>query len=454
MTVFKKAFRYYYWLIFEFLKKHLRLITLSFVLSFVIIIAIISFSPYIQTLFLTQKEIIGLIGDYDYNTIPDEVTNKISNGLLYINEKGELVPAIASTWEVTKDGKEYRFHIRDGLIWSNGKKFNAYDIRYNFKDIETKVIDDKTIYFILDKPLSIFPTYLKKPILEFPLVGIAGLYKVGRAKLRYGSIVELSLSPNKRDLPFIVYKFYRTESDLISAYKTGDINQMIISKKSVADIFQKWKNSTVSKSIDYTRLLTLFFNFDNQLLKQKSIRQAMIMAIDKSKFKDFGEIALGPITPISWAYSLELKNSLYDRFAAEKVLKKSDAATESATLNFFTYYDYLSDAEPIAKTLMDAGLSINLKLISSEKPNDFDLLLAFWNVPTDPDQYFFWHSTQSQGNLGNYKNVKIDKLLEDGRNTSVIDERKKLYLEFQKVIADDPPAIFFYFPYVYTIKRK
>ncbi|MBI4225488.1 ABC transporter substrate-binding protein [Candidatus Roizmanbacteria bacterium] len=454
MTISKKTFRYYYWLTIEFIKKHLKIILLSFLLSFIIIISLISFSPYIQTLLLTKKDIIGLVGDYDLNTIPDEVTNKISNGLLFINEKGEFVPAVASTWETSDDGKEYRFHIRDGLIWSNGKKFSAYDIPYQFKDIETKVIDDKTIYFRLKNSLPIFPTYLKKPIIRSPLVGVAGLYKVDRIKSRFGSIVELSLSPNKKDLPFIVYKFYKSETELVNAYKSSKINQMIISKKSLADIFQKWKNTSVIKSVDYTRLLTLFFNLSNQILKQKEVRQAMTQAIDKSQFRDLGEIALGPITPISWAYSLNLKNPVFDQSAAEKNLKKTISSSESAQLNFFSYYDYLNYAEQIAQNLKDVGLTLNLKLLSSDKPNNFDLFLAFWNVPPDPDQYFFWHSTQSQGNLGGYKNLKIDKLLEDGRNTSSLEERKKFYEEFQKILADDPPAVFLYFPYVYTIKRK
>ncbi len=452
--IFKKTLRYYYWLLVEFVKKNLRIILLSFFLSFILIISIISFSPYIQTIFLTRKDVIGLIGEFDLNNIPEEVTTKISNGLLFIDEKGQWTPAIASTWEALKAGKEYRFHIRDGLIWSDGKEFNTADITYQFKDVETNIIDSKTIHFKLQKPLPIFPTFLKKPIIRYPLVGIAGLYKVDKIKSRYGTIQEISLSPNKRDLPFILYKFYRSESDLINAYKRGEINQMTIIKKNVADIFKSWKNSTVTKAVDYTRLLTLFFNLKNQLLLQKEVRQATRMAINDNKFHEFGEVALGSIPPVSWAYNTNLKISLFDQVAAEKIFKKSNTSSGEAEMNFFTYYDYLNDAEEIINDLKRAGLNINLKIISSEKPEDFDLLLAFWNVPLDPDQYFFWHSTQSQGNLGNYKNVKVDKLLEDGRNTGNVEERKKYYLEFQRVITDDPPAIFLYFPYVYTIKRK
>ncbi len=450
----KKTIRYYYWLALEFIKKHLRIILLSFLLSFIVIISFISFSPYIETFLFSKKNIVGIVGEYDFNNLPDEVISKISNGLLFINEKGEFVPALASTWEVSDKGKEYRFHLRDGLIWSDGKKFRAYDIVYQFKDITTKVLDDKTIYFKLAKPLPVFPTYLKKPITKYPLVGVAGLYKVDNMITKYGNITEVSLSPNKNDTPILQYKFFRTESELINAYKRGEINEMKITKKSLADVFKTWKNSVVTKTVDYTRLLTLFFNFNNEFLKQKEIRQTLLLAVERSKFEEFGELALGPIAPNSWAYNGNLKTPIFDRTAAEKTFKKETGATSSAQLNFYTYYDYLNYAEQITNDLKASGLDINLKLLSSERPDNFDLFLAFWNVPADPDQYFFWHSTQTQGNLGSYKNVKIDKLLEDGRNTNSLAEREKIYLEYQRVIVDDPPADFLYFPYVYTIKRK
>jgi peptide/nickel transport system substrate-binding protein len=74
-------------------------------------------------------------------------------------------------------------------------------------------------------------------------------------------------------------------------------------------------------------------------------------------------------------------------------------------------------------------------------------------MPKDPDQYMLWHSSQ-QNNISNYKNLRIDKLLEDGRQTQDQDQRVKLYEDFQKYLLDDPPATFLYFPYVYDIKRK
>lgn len=449
-----KTIRYYYWLIGEFAKKNIRLIILSFLVSFIGIIGLISASPYINEFLPTRKEIIGYIGKYDMSNLPEEITSRITNGLVYLNEKGEIIPTLASSWEIVNQGKEYRFHLKNQLLWSDGKKFSAYDVSYQFKDVNKKIIDDKTIYFILKKPTPIFPTYLRAPILKYPLLGVAGLYKVSSFHMTYGTFNEIVLEPNKKDLKTIIYKFYNNETQLINAYKLGEINRMVITKKTVADTFKTWKNTVVSKSVDYSRLLTVFFNNDREPLKDKEVRQAINESVDREQFKEYGELAAGPIPPTSWAYNPDIKNPLYDFEQSKKLLKKIGVASESATLSVATYYDYLPTADILDAQFKKVGIRTDLEIISYEKPSDFELLLAYWKVPSDPDQYYFWHSTQTIGNIGNYKNVKIDKFLEDGRSTIDVKERKKIYYDYQKNIIDDPPAIFLYYPYVYTIRRK
>ena len=81
-----KFFRYYYWLVLEFFKKHSRLMVVSFFISFIAIIGFLSVSPFIRTA-LTQEETIGLVGNYSVNNPPEEIVNKISHGLVTATEK-------------------------------------------------------------------------------------------------------------------------------------------------------------------------------------------------------------------------------------------------------------------------------------------------------------------------------------------------------------------------------
>jgi len=456
MQLPKKTLRYYYWLISAFIKKNLKMLILSFFLTFVFVIAFISISPYIQTLFLTKTTIIGLVGKYNYANLPEEITNKISNGLTYVNEKGEIIPALASSWEVSSDNKIYTFHLKNNLLWNNGKKFVAKEMTYKFKDIQTKVLSDTAVRFTLKNTLGIFPAFLTRPVIEYPLNGVAGMYKADKIKTKNEVIKEIYLSPNQKGLSAIIYKFYNDEKQLISAYKLGEINEFRTNKKSQAEIFKQRKNTTVSESVDYSKLMTLFFNISSPQLKSKDVRQALVSAIDPKLFADLGEVAIGSIPPNSWAYNIKLKNTVYDKDEAEKVLKKNIEQDKKTQFAISTYYDYSDIAESIAKEYKNIGFPAEVNYQTYDL-GQFDLFLAYWNVPTDPDQYYYWHTTQTPpkgGNIANYTNVKIDQLLEDGRNTMDKNQRKAIYYDFQRRIVDDPPAAFLYYPYVYTIKRK
>ncbi|MCS7092795.1 MAG: peptide-binding protein, partial [Patescibacteria group bacterium] len=78
---------------------------------------------------------------------------------------------------------------------------------------------------------------------------------------------------------------------------------------------------------------------------------------------------------------------------------------------------------------------------------------AIYDIPLDPDQYSLWHSMQTESNISKYANPRIDKLLEDGRVTIDIQERKKIYLDFQRFLLEDAPCVFLYHPEYYSIVR-
>jgi len=86
-------------------------------------------------------------------------------------------------------------------------------------------------------------------------------------------------------------------------------------------------------------------------------------------------------------------------------------------------------------------------------PTDYQLFLTIWEPPIDPDQYVFWHQTQQQGNFRKLKNVKIDKLLEDGRNELSRTKRKQVYDKFQEVMVEEVPAVFLIYPDRFLIER-
>ena len=61
------------------------------------------------------------------------VLYQIYEGLLTYDKKGNLVPGVAESWEVSADGLTYTFKLRDNARWSNGEPVTAKDFVYSWK---------------------------------------------------------------------------------------------------------------------------------------------------------------------------------------------------------------------------------------------------------------------------------------------------------------------------------
>ncbi|HMN26728.1 MAG TPA: ABC transporter substrate-binding protein, partial [Caldilineaceae bacterium] len=53
------------------------------------------------------------------------VALQLYNSLLWVNDEGQLAPALAERWEVAADGKAYTFYLRHGVVFHNGEPFTA-----------------------------------------------------------------------------------------------------------------------------------------------------------------------------------------------------------------------------------------------------------------------------------------------------------------------------------------
>ena len=340
------------------------------------------------------------------------------------------------------------------MLLNNGKLFTARSVSFSFLDVKMQVIDDYTIHFQLTKPLAIFPLYLTKPIIVYPYIGVAGLYSVEKVRVKNEIIQEIVLSPNRKDVSPITYVFFPSEGEMITAYKRAKINEMSITNRTMANAFKSWSNSTVVKSVSYDKLLTLFYNTKNPLIKEKDFRNAIESAINYNAFAEVGELVNSSLPPSSWAYNAHLKKKETDVEFAKKTFKRMVSASDSAQFTFLTYYDYHDMADSISNDLRNAGLPIDVNFASYSTKPEFDFMLAYLTIPTDPDQYYYWHSTQNLAKLIGYTNLRVDKLLEVGRSTYKINDRKEAYIDMQKTMSDDPPALYLFYPYSYTVKRK
>ena len=62
----------------------------------------------------------------------------VYEGLVARNAKNQVVPSLAKSWEISKDGLKYTFNMRKGLVFSNGHKLTAKDAEWSFNELIAK----------------------------------------------------------------------------------------------------------------------------------------------------------------------------------------------------------------------------------------------------------------------------------------------------------------------------
>ncbi|MFI5241085.1 MAG: ABC transporter substrate-binding protein, partial [Microgenomates group bacterium] len=386
---------------------------------------------------------IGVTGRFTPSTLPNEILSLVSEGLTKVTPEGDVEPSIAKSWETPDKGKTWVFNIDTTKTWQDGKKVDSSTINYQFSDLTIERPNDHTIIFKLQNPYSPFASVVSKPIFKKGLLG-TGEYKVKKISVSGAYVSQLLLENSKKER--IVYKFYASEDRLKLAFRLGEIDEI----ESIINLspFDGWKNLNVTEKSDTGEYVALFYNTQDRYLSEKNLRQALSYAIDKDKLG--GKRALSPISETSWAYNPQVKPYAYDPEKAKKTVSDlPKELSEGMVINLATSPLLLTQAEKIAKDWEAAGVKTNVQ-VYTVIPNDYQALLAIFDMPEDPDQYSVWHSTQTSTNITKYSSPRIDKLLEDGRTELNLEERKKIYLDFQRFLVEDSPASFLYYPTTYT----
>lgn len=395
-----------------------------------------------------------MVGTYSLDTLPSSILSQVSSGLTSVDPNGKPIPNIAKSWKISNDNKAYLFNLKNDVFFTDGTNLTSDLISYNFSDVFIERPDKYTIIFKLKDIYAPFLVTASRPILKKGFVGV-GDYKITDIKINGNFVESVTLINRKNSGQTRSYHFYPSEEALKLGYMIGEVSQI----EGVTDLrfqghnFGNFSNSEIKKDVDYEKLVTIFYNTQDSVLSDKKIRNALSYAIPDSFA--YGERSNLPFSPFDWANQEGNFTSNQDFVHAKLLLSAgNNSASRSAVpkLEIKVFPKYKTVAENIAESWKKIGIETNIDVVNN-RPSIFQIFLGDFNVPPDPDQYSIWHSNQ-ENNITNYKNLRIDKLLEDGRKTVDINSRKKIYADFLKYFLDDSPASFLYFPYEYTVTRK
>lgn len=434
------------------------------------------------------------------NDIDTDLARLIFSGLVKW-KNGEIVPDLAESWQIEDGGKKYIFNLKKGIFWHNGRRFSSDDVIFTIEaiqnektksylkrsltNVKVKKIDDYQLVFSLEQPFSPFLTFLTFGIIQkhqwrkvsfenfttselnISPVGTGPFKLKNLVKNDDGKIKTIVLEKNKkyysRDpyLDKINFKFFENTEEAISALQTKKIDGLALITKSNGKNLPKIINSYELPLSSYT---AIFLNQENKSLTKK-IRSALAFSIDKKKIiEELGNVSDLNTAIVHPEFKEKVKEYNYSPSLANQKIKEdgwqkkgewfSDKKNRVFEINLVALDRPRSKkvGEMIKNFWEGIGIKVDLKILEKEnfeetiKRKKYDALLYSIIEGYDPDPFPLWHSSQMENgmNLANFKDVKLDSLLEKARMSFNKDERKKYYQEFQKVISEEIPAIFLY----------
>lgn len=452
MLVFRR--RLVFWIVREYVRKWGKRIVLFFfaslILSFLLWLAL---PNLISRIPVGRHESIGIVGAYTVQTLPDAVVSDLSYGLTIVGDDGIAKPGAATAWKIENSGKSYTFSIKKGVLFSDTTVLTADTIPYAFSEATIAKRDPYTVTYTLQSAFSPFLTRVSKPMLRKGLIGI-GAYKVKQVELNGDFVQSITLAKKSNPYETKKYRFFPTNDAIKVAFALGELSK---ASGLSDDLFQEtsfssYKNTIVEKTTSLDRLVTVFYNTRDSTVSSEKLRIGLTYALPDT-FPG-GRRHYTPFSPASWAFDTVANDRSQDLAHAKNLLSDARAETgaKGFTLTIKTLSKYQRTAEVVATSWEEAGVQTKIETVDSV-PDAYQVFLGDFLVENDPDQYTLWHKDQIN-NITGYSNLRIDKLLEDGRQTTSINERKQIYANFQKYFLADPPASFLYFPEEYTLIRK
>jgi peptide/nickel transport system substrate-binding protein len=246
------------------------------------------------------------------------------------------------------------------------------------------------------------------------------------------------------------------------------------------------------------RVYGAFFN-QNQMpiFTDKAVRKALNMVIDRKNIVDkvlfgFGTTLEGPLPDEFFATQKVEKKDVADSVStstiaeARKLLSKSGWILNKGT-NIFEKTEKVKKntvTKPLAFTIStpnvpelkevaeilqnqwkELGASVEVKLFELSdltsnviRPRKYDVLLFGQIIGRNPDLFAFWHSSQRNDpgyNIALYANSKVDKFLDEARQSRTQDAQMEVIKKIYNEINADTPAVFLYTPdYLYVVRKN
>jgi len=432
----------------------------------------------------------------------------IHSNLVRFDVEGDIVPDLAESWNVDSSGTVYRFRL-SRAAFSNGRSVSARDVLYSFRrllspdthsprwwvlkpllgaeDFHTGGSDDvpglategdSVVVLKLERPLAHMLALLAMPACGVPERESAE--RLGRDYGREpcgsgpwmldrwseGDEIRLKRNPHFRgettDAEFLEFRIIPESMTRVAEFEAGNLDILEIPRAELA----RWKDAEGTISREELRVVYIGLNNSRPPFSDVRVRRALNMAVDVSSIVDhvlFGAAirADGIVPPALRGGSKPPGSYEFNPTEARRLL------AEAGYPNGFRMQIWQREnpesgrvLESIQGYLSRVGVQVEIvtrewgafkQAVDNGVPDAF-YLDWFADYP-DVENFLFplFHSANigGGGNRARYSNATVDSLLELASACVESGERAKLYFEAERVIYNDAPWIFLWFPLKY-----
>ncbi len=381
------------------------------------------------------------------------IAAKLFNGLVKLNDNLDLIPDIADKWEISKGGLIYRFYLKKGVSFINGREVRAQDFKYSFERVlnpKTKspntwvfdkvegakefregtavgvagfsVRDDYTFEIKLKRPFSPFLSMLTMtPAYVIPKEDIdkgTGPFILKKWLHNRELIIETNENyfGGKAKIKGIVYKIIPEDLTAVTEFELGNLD-VISLPASAYSKFKKDKHWS-SRIISMRGLNTYYLGMNSSRppFDNANLRRAVSYAIDKKKiletyYENRGRLAQGPVPDLlrKWEIKEKSQGSMvkgqgekenfvinYDPQKAMEIIKREGMAGIKVKMYVSADQDVVDLAEIIQSYLSSAGIVVDIKQLEwsaykeALNKGEADMFwLSWWADYPDPENFLF-----------------------------------------------------------------
>jgi peptide/nickel transport system substrate-binding protein len=410
-----------------------------------------------------------------------------------------IIPMLAASWTISPDGRAVTFKLRQGVKFHDGTPFNAEAVKYNFDRMKdpkfpsarrseiltvtgATVVDPYTVRLNLEKPYSpllyvlsdragmmVSPAAAQKDGINFALhpVGTGPFSFVEKIPQDH---ITLQRNPNywakgEPHLDRIIYRPFTDDNARVANLKSGDVDIINIVP---APQIKSLEADSAKPDAKYKLLVHgafawqgIWLNVTKPPFDNKLLRQALSAAIDRNVIANV--VLQGAAFP---AYSFFPNGTpAYDpswKIPARNLALAKEKLQAAGHPGGFEF-SVLSTPGQVNQSILqaiqsmagEAGIQMKVQLIEfGQLLDETDHLrhqaaLLGWSGRPDPDFDIYPFMTPSgigSFNDSGYQNPKVTELLDAARLLNDMNQRRRAYSEVTKILADDMPYVWLYFP--------